>query len=213
VSTVSPSAHRREREKAEVRARILDAARELFTRQGYDAVTMRAIANRIGYTATALYFHFADKETLLRELCSEDFLNFSRQLLVVATILEPRERLRQMALAYIKFAIEYPNHYRFLFMTPLPAHEHDSRIRKGDPSQDAYAFLRQTVAAAIEAGGFKPQFEDADLVAQTLWSAVHGFVSLRIAMAHETWVSWVELERAALALLEAVMEGVVRPPP
>ncbi|HKO02638.1 MAG TPA: helix-turn-helix domain-containing protein, partial [Thermoanaerobaculia bacterium] len=41
---------------------ILDAARELFATEGYDAVTMRRIADRIEYSPTAIYFHFNDKE-------------------------------------------------------------------------------------------------------------------------------------------------------
>src|ERR1700751_6037572 len=53
---------RRERERQELRSRILDAARELFAEQGYDAVTMRGIAERIEYSPTAIYFHFKDKE-------------------------------------------------------------------------------------------------------------------------------------------------------
>ncbi|HEY8369587.1 MAG TPA: helix-turn-helix domain-containing protein, partial [Thermodesulfobacteriota bacterium] len=56
---------RRERERAATRAKILDAARELFVSEGYDAVTMRRIADRIEYTAAALYRHFPDKRALL----------------------------------------------------------------------------------------------------------------------------------------------------
>jgi AcrR family transcriptional regulator len=61
---------RREREKVETRRKILDAARELFALDGYDAVTMRAIADRIEYTPTAIYFHFRDKGELIERLCS-----------------------------------------------------------------------------------------------------------------------------------------------
>ena len=60
---------RRDREREEIRTRILDAARELFATEGYEAVTMRRIADRIEYSATAIYFHFRDKEALLQELC------------------------------------------------------------------------------------------------------------------------------------------------
>ncbi len=64
---------RREREREELRTRILDAARELFAEEGYEAVTMRRIADRIEYSPTAIYFHFRDKEALMRELCDHDF--------------------------------------------------------------------------------------------------------------------------------------------
>ena len=64
---------RREREKVALKELIIDAARELFTEHGYDAVTVRMIADRIEYSTTALYVHFKDKEALLREICRTDF--------------------------------------------------------------------------------------------------------------------------------------------
>ena len=71
--TLSPSTHRREQEKLATRGKILEAAREMFNENGVDATTMRAIADRIGYTATAIYYHFKDKDALLLELCHCDF--------------------------------------------------------------------------------------------------------------------------------------------
>ena len=63
------STERRERAKGRVRGLILDAARALFAVKGYEAVTMRAIAERIEYSPTAIYLHFADKRDLVRALC------------------------------------------------------------------------------------------------------------------------------------------------
>ena len=60
---------RREREKSETRDKILDAARELFVTEGYEGVSMRKVADKIEYSPTAIYVHFADKEELFRELC------------------------------------------------------------------------------------------------------------------------------------------------
>ena len=64
---------RREREREETRAKITDAARELFAREGYDAVSMRRIAEAIEYSPTAIYVHFKDKEALFQDLCRQDF--------------------------------------------------------------------------------------------------------------------------------------------
>jgi AcrR family transcriptional regulator len=49
---------RREREREEIRSKILDAARELFATEGYDRVTMRRIADAIEYSPTTIYNHF-----------------------------------------------------------------------------------------------------------------------------------------------------------
>jgi AcrR family transcriptional regulator len=53
---------------ARTRDRILDVARELFTEQGYDATSLREIADRLGFTKAALYYHFQSKEQLLTAL-------------------------------------------------------------------------------------------------------------------------------------------------
>jgi AcrR family transcriptional regulator len=53
---------------AQTRERILDLACELFTEQGYDATSLRDIAERLGTTKAALYYHFARKEDILLEL-------------------------------------------------------------------------------------------------------------------------------------------------
>src|SRR5215470_5000436 len=152
------TSERRERERQELRTRILDAARELFAEHGYDAVTMRGIADRIEYSPTAIYFHFKDKEALLRELCDTDFATLARGFQKIAQIADPIERLRQIGRSYVDFALEFPNHYRLMFMTPQPAgmRAEDSRIRRGNPEEDAYAFLRATAAEAIAAGRLRP---------------------------------------------------------
>src|SRR5215475_11841852 len=148
------TAERRERERQELRTRILDAARELFVEQGYEAVTMRAIAERIEYSPTAIYFHFKDKQALMQEICDTDFGALAHHFQKIARIEDPIERLRQIGRAYVAFATDYPNHYRLMFMTVHPEgmQAADSRIRRGNPEEDAYAFLRATVAEAIETG-------------------------------------------------------------
>src|SRR5256885_9102837 len=133
---------RRAREREETRGVILDAARELFIAEGYEAVTMRRIADRIEYSPTAIYFHFRDKEALLKELCETDFLALAGQLAKIAQVRDPIERLRKTGLAYIDFGLSNPNHYRLMFMTPHPPIAHDDEtIHKGNPEEDAYAFL------------------------------------------------------------------------
>src|SRR5438094_5711043 len=73
-----PSLERRQRERVQTRQRILDAARRMFVQRGYEATTMRAIAAKIGYTPTAIYHHFEDKEALVAELSALDFRAFAQ---------------------------------------------------------------------------------------------------------------------------------------
>jgi len=202
---------RREREKQELRGRILDAARELFVEQGFDAVTMRKIAERIEYSPTAIYFHFRDKQALLRELCDADFGALARDFQKIASIGDPIERLRRIGQAYVAFAIAYPSHYRLMFMTPKPAmYAADSGIARGNPEEDAYAFLRATVVDSIAAGRLRGEFQDADLVSQMVWAGTHGVVSLQIAKRTDDWVEWRDATETAHALIEVMIRGLVR---
>jgi AcrR family transcriptional regulator len=201
---------RRERERQELRTRILDAARELFAEQGYDAVTMRGIADRIEYSPTAIYFHFKDKQALLRELCDTDFATLAQKFRSIAAIADPIERLRQIGRVYAAFALEYPNHYRLMFMTPQPPGmtAADSRITKGNPEEDAYAFLRSTAAEAIARGRLRPEYGDADLVSQMVWAGVHGAVSLHMCKCNDDWADWRDATTIASELIETMIRGL-----
>jgi AcrR family transcriptional regulator len=204
---------RREREKLDTRQRILDAARELFASEGYDAVTMRKIADRIEYTPTAIYFHFEDKDALIRELCAADFLALAQAFQPIALVPDPIERIKRTGSAYIEFALAHPNHYRLMFMTPRPMGEEDLQqygVEKGNPAQDAYAFLRQAVVEALAAGRFRAGLDDPDLICQTLWAGVHGVAALHIALAGDPWVEWRSPERRTAAMLEALFSGLLR---
>jgi len=203
---------RRQREREEIRNLILDAARELFVSEGYEAVTMRRIADRIEYSPTAIYFHFKDKEALLKELCTADFQALAIQFAKIARVEDPVERVRRAGQAYCEFAVEHPNHYRLMFMTPHPPIEPECvDIERGDPEQDAYAFLRSTVEQCIADGRFKPEHDDAELVSQTVWAGVHGVIALNIAKQTDPWVEWRPLKKRIRTMIDVLVEGLARP--
>jgi AcrR family transcriptional regulator len=208
------SAERRERERSEVRTRILDAARELFAEEGYEAVTMRRVAEKIEYSATAIYFHFRDKLALVRALVAADFLSLAARFQTIAKVADPLERMRLACRAYVDFAIAHPNHYRLMFMTSLPPipleeREHD----RGVPERDSYAFLKGVVNDGLEAGLFRPEFRDPDLIAQLLWAGVHGVAALAIAKADAEWVKLLPAKKLAREMCEVLINGLVVPEP
>ncbi len=204
---------RRERERQETRQLILDAARELFVFEGHEAVSMRKIADKIEYSPTAIYHHFRDKQALIEELCLTDFRALAASFLRIGRVEDPVERLRRIGAAYVAFAMENPSQYRFMFMTAGVdvSDSEASQEMKGNPEEDAYAFLRATASEAISQGRFKPEYEDADLVSQILWASVHGIVSLHIVHAKETWLDWHEPDATAKAMSDAVLAGMLRP--
>jgi hypothetical protein len=131
----------------------------------------------------------------------------------IYTFVYPLERLRTLGLAYVQFALKHPSHYRLMFMTP---HLHDidldcNNLRKGNPDQDAYAFLKANVAAAIGAGHFRAEYQDPDLVAQIMWSGVHGVVALHLIMSGDPWLDWRPVETIAAGVIETTLTGLLRP--
>ena len=201
---------RREREKQELRQQILDTARTLFARDGYESVTMRKIAEAIEYSPTAIYLYFKDKDQLINELCHADFRALAREFQKIAEVRDPIEGLRKTGLSYIEFGLRYPNHYRLMFMTPHPPHTPEMEADKGNPEQDAYAFVRVIVSQCIEAGLFRKEFSDVEAVSQILWASVHGIVSLQIAKGGEGWVDWVPIARQAEMLIDMQLKGLLK---
>jgi AcrR family transcriptional regulator len=203
------SAERRKREIAETRQRILDAARDLFVENGYEATSMRAIAKRIEYTPTAIYHHFESKEALLTELCTQDFRSLAVAFQRIGQVEDPVERLERIGEAYVEFALEYPMHYQLMFMTVRPASPKDQEIHV-DPSEDAYAFLRETLADAITRGRFRLEYDDPDQLAQIFWGALHGLISLQIAKSHDPWIEFRDVRATANAAKAALLRGMLR---
>jgi AcrR family transcriptional regulator len=201
---------RRERERLETREKILDAARELFVTEGYDGVSMRKVAQKIEYSPTAIYVHFHDKEQLFLELCHSDYRRLAESFAQLAKIADPIERLRKIGYAYMEFGLKNPNHYRMMFMTAHPPFPNDEKEGKGNPEEDAYEFLRQTVQEAIAAGAFRAALTDADLVAQTLWAGTHGVISLEIAKSQDDWVPWRAFSERADLIIDSLMDGLLK---
>ncbi|HET9951840.1 MAG TPA: TetR/AcrR family transcriptional regulator [Candidatus Eisenbacteria bacterium] len=206
---------RRPHELHDTREKILDVARDMFAHEGYESVTMRAIAERIELTPTAIYHHFKNKSALLTELCQADFQKLAQHFNASAVPADPVERILAIGEAYLYFAEKHPSQYRFMFMTVIPDPELDEdyvATTRGNPERDAYAFLREACREAIEAGRLRPEMKNPDEVAQMLWGGVHGMISLHIVKSHEGWVAWCDLRTSATQLMIAMLRGLLKNP-
>jgi AcrR family transcriptional regulator len=198
-------------ERQQLRQLIIDAARELFVARGVEAVTMREIAKRIGYSATSIYLHFADKEALLRAICDTDFLALATSLKAVLQIQNPLERMYAFAQGYAAFALSNPNHYRLMFMAERTLCDpEDSSLQQNNAEQDAYFQLKTVVNDVYEAGYFREDLKDVDLIVQTLWAATHGVCSLQISMSEDKWVQWSDISLRLQLMQDVMMRGLLR---
>jgi AcrR family transcriptional regulator len=184
-----------------VRRQILDAARELFAREGYERVTMRAIAEAIEYSPTTIYNHFEDKDDLVRALCHEDFGRLLEAMQHAPAPADPLEAIRQLGHAYVTFALRHPNQYRFMFMTPIGKEE---KLEDGNPGEASFGYLLEAVKRAAAAGFLRPV--DPVLAAQILWMSVHGPAAALITLPGEHWPH----APAARDLAEQVMRNALR---
>ena len=206
------SADRRARERQEVRDKILNAARDLFAAQGFEAVTLRKVAQAIEYAPAAIYGHFRDKEELVRTLCLADFDELVRNVIPLAEIADPIERIRRLGHAYVRFAITHPNHYRLMFMYRAQLEPDDDALaRKDDPHRDGYAFVRHATQQAIAEGRIRKEWRDAELLAQTFWAGVHGVASIEIAFKGDPWIQWCAVEQRTGTMIDALLDGLCEP--
>ena len=202
---------RRAREREEMRSRILEAARNLFASEGYDAVTLRKVADCIEYCPATIYKYFADKDEMVRALCEEDIAAMMATFRPSMAKLNPLERLSSFGRAFIEMGLEQPNHYRLMFMTPLlPADDLLRAEKHADPDSDSYGLFRSVVQACIDAGLFREELTDAEFIAQTLWAGLHGVISLHIALGADPNVAWRPVRERAQYLHDLMIRGMVR---
>jgi AcrR family transcriptional regulator len=201
---------RRARHKQLLRQQILDAARELLVRDGYDQLSMRRVADRIDYSPTAIYLHFKDKQELVFSLCEESFAKLARELETLADEYpDPLVRLRKGMERYVAFGLKNPNHYIPAFVLPPPA-DLDAKRQQAMLSPEssgmrALATLRDTIADGVKAK--KLRKVDPDVAARSTWAALHGITSLLIVHEH---FPWGDRDLVIQSLIDSLVDGLRR---
>jgi AcrR family transcriptional regulator len=169
---------RRQREKENLRQRILDAARKIVVAEGFDALTIRRVADIVEYAPGTLYLYFENRDAIARELCLGVYQSMHDALIPVEKIGNPQKRLRAFIQNYVDFALGDPEMYRLALMSDPKFSDallRDGPIEGADGAgQRVFALLVETIAELRQskAGSFA--------LAETVWVAVHGMVSLKI---------------------------------
>lgn len=98
------------------RRRILDAARSLFARDGYDGVSMRNIARLAECSPAALYTVFASKREVLRVIWEEVFNTLAEQLERIAEQTPAPQRVLALCEGMVDFWLAHPDDFRAIFL-------------------------------------------------------------------------------------------------
>lgn len=181
---------------ARLRADILAGAAELLDEAGEQAVTLRAVARRVGITAPAIYGHFADRQAVLLAVAQAAFHDLTEALAAVGAP-DPRstkdqavQYLRAVSAAYLDFAAGRPQRYRVMFEGLWNAQQavDDDAITPEeafDLGQEALAVFVAALDACVRTGASGSTDTGADAVA--LWLGLHGLASQRAVSPAFPW--------------------------
>jgi AcrR family transcriptional regulator len=194
---------RRARQKEGIREEILEAARAIFVKEGYESASIRKIAEKIEYSPGTIYLYFHDKAEILERICEETFSRLAQKLEAInRDQASPLDCLRRGLRVYIQFALDNPNHYIITFV------QAPKEIRDGDSiycssGERCFSSLRQAVGRCVEARLLN--CEDIDEVAQALWAGIHGISSLLVTL---TGFPFVEQNRLIERVVDILIEGI-----
>ena len=190
---------RRTRQKESIREEILDAARALFVKDGYEHVSIRKIADRIEYSPGTIYLYFHDKAEILDRICEETFARLAQRMHAInADPSNPLDGLKRGLRTYIQFGIDNPHHYIVAFVQAkqIP--------RDHQPKAGARCFdnLRAAVKRCVEAGQLN--CEDVEEISQALWAGAHGVTTLLITSSFP----FIEQNRLVDRVVHILIEGI-----
>jgi AcrR family transcriptional regulator len=178
----------REQNQANIRAAILDAARGLFVHEGVAGLSMRRLAEKVGYTPRTIYLYFTDKDDLLSELIEEEVGHLADCLEVAfAKYRLPQRRLEAVALAYVTFGLEHPQAYEAIFMVRShPMTRESAHLGRQVHGQRALDVLDR----AVQEAGPTRAAHDHQVSVQALRCALHGVTSLLVLRRQLSGVPW-----------------------
>lgn len=215
LSTAVASGRKKRGEGHTRREEILLAAKELFLEEGYEATTIRRIADRVGVSAPALYLYFHDKEAMMLALCDQTFgLLIERITEIEKTVSDPLERVRRFGDAYARFGLENPDEYRLVFIgnnIPESIRKVGHRMPTDDPNRPgvggALVFSRLVaLLSQLEVSGVNLNYPP-DTCAELCWMGIHGVVA---ALIMKPDFPWSNREALIEGMQDIVIKGIVR---
>ncbi len=156
---------------------LIEAGLKLIERKGVRALTLREIGSRVGVSRMAAYRHFSDKDHLLAAIREAGFGQFADALEAARSKAgkEFAPRLKAMALAYVRFAIEHPAYFEVMFGW----RDEDERAETPGPGARAFGILEETIREGQQKGDVRSG--DSVELARLVWAHVHGVSMLRLA--------------------------------
>lgn len=157
---------------ADLATRILREAIDIVSREGADRITMRSLAEKLGYSVATIYIYFRNKDELLNKIALYGFDRLANALEPAMRIEDAREAVVDAGRRYVQFGIAQPALYRLMFQDIAPQFEPAERAH----ALRSWEMCRELYERAIEQGRFRPC--NAVLEASIGWAWSHGYVQL-----------------------------------
>ena len=161
-----------------MRRRIIEAALYLYVRNGFDKLSIRAIAEEIEYSPATIYLYFKDKNEVMYAIHQQAFGKMMTEFQTVLTIADPFERLVAMGRQYTQFAVDNPELFDIMFIISAPMETLACREDIWAEGRLSFSMLVQVVDACMNAGVFARR--DPEVVAMMIWSTIHGYTALAL---------------------------------
>lgn len=167
-------------EDGDLRRLILDTTRHFLVTEGYQSLSMRKIADSIGYSATSIYLYFDGKDALLHTLIHEGMMRLHEELSRTEEEFPdaPVRRLRSLCRCFIDFGLENPEYYEIMFQLRPDRMERYPPEKYREARSNLEVFSR-ALKEGEQAGLF--ELEEAEVLASTVWASLHGTVSLLLS--------------------------------
>ncbi len=162
-----------------LKEKILSVARKTILKDGVSKLSMRKIAAEIGFSPTAIYTYFKNKDEIVFCVCDEIFAQVA-QLIAIAIKEDaaPETNLKNCMLAYASFGLNNRDSYKIAFMAPRSEKTFFRFLESGAHGMKAYGMVLD-IAQKVS-----PEPEAA---VQVIWSAMHGLVSNLIQNHNFPW--------------------------
>ena len=161
----------------------MNKARELILQKGFAGLSIRKLAEAVGYAPGTIYLYFESRDDLVREICVRGFAALAEEMRAAVSVLDPRERLAALLRAYADFAVNNPETYGLSSIEDPKFAEEMFRAapleRDDGAGRQAFAAIEKAVRDLKESGKLARE-EDENLLAEVLWTGVHGVVSLKL---------------------------------
>jgi AcrR family transcriptional regulator len=158
-----------------LRDALIDAARGILESHGYDALSLRAAARRVGVSQAAPYNHFADKAALLAAIAAQGFNEFAAAMRrEMDAAVDPQARLNATGIAYVAFATSNPGLFKLMFGSS--AHQASGNPELDAARTSAYEVLRGAVHSVHVSD--RRYALDESLESLRSWALVHGLATM-----------------------------------